>query len=161
MKGAIIGRVVMDDAPEKEGLWADFWANAGEKRRQLMAALEQRGVPLFGSSQAVTTAVRKSAALGGRHIDVWPIIRHTITTSPQNTFATVPPLKALLALNSTSGALSAAAVHAAMLDIDGSAPSAPSAAAAGNASGNAGSGLTPSLEASLRGALDALQEALL
>ena len=30
------------------------------------------------------------------HIEVWPIIRHTITTSPQNTWAAVPSLKAWL-----------------------------------------------------------------
>ena len=93
MKGAILGRAVFDEQPEGEGYWADFWANAGEKRRELVAALERRGVPLFGSSQAVRGAVKKA---DDGHIDTWPLIRHTITTSPQNTYAVVPPLKALL-----------------------------------------------------------------
>ena len=82
MKGAILGRVVMDEQPESDGLWADFWANAGEERRRLVAALERRGVPLYGSSQAIPTAVRKA---DDGHLDVWPVFRHTITTSPQNT----------------------------------------------------------------------------
>lgn len=99
MKGAILGRVVMDPEPSEEdvdgetfaGIWADFWANAGEKRRQLVAALERRAVPLFGSSQPLQRAVR--IAKSG-HIDVWPVRFHTITTSPQNTHAVLPALKA-------------------------------------------------------------------
>ncbi len=93
MTGAILGKAILDENPEADGLWADFWANAGEKRRQLIATLEQRHVPLYGSSQAIWGAVRKA---DDGHIDVWPLYRHTITTSPQNTLAVVPPLKAVL-----------------------------------------------------------------
>ena len=92
MKGAILGRVVLDDEPEDDGVWADMWANAGEQRRKLVADLERRGVALYGSSEAVPGAVRKTDG----HIDVWPLIRHTFTTSPQNTRAVVPSLKAVL-----------------------------------------------------------------
>ena len=102
MKGAIIGRVIFDAAPETvdlegipaAGIWGDFWANAGEKRRALVALLERRGVPLFGSTQAVKGASVVNHTTGS--IDVWPIARHTISTSPQNTFALVPALKAVL-----------------------------------------------------------------
>jgi hypothetical protein len=98
MKGAILGHVDIDDEAETVsidgndyvGRWGDFWANAGEKRRQLVAYLEKRNVPLYGSSQA---AYKKAT---GGHIDTWPLIRHTITTSPQNTYAVVPSLKAML-----------------------------------------------------------------
>ena len=115
MKGAIIGRVVLDTkSKDGEGLWADFWANAGEKRRALLAQLEAGGVPLYGSSQPVQPGVRK-ATDGSGHIEAWPIIRHTITTSPQNTHAAVPPLKALLDSNPYD-ALSVAAFQVAMLD---------------------------------------------
>ena len=93
MKGAILGHIVMDADPEDEGVWADFWANAGEQRRALIARLERGQVPLYGSSQAVRGAVRKAS---DGHIEVWPLYRHTITTSPQNTLAVVPPLKAVL-----------------------------------------------------------------
>ena len=113
MKGALLGHVVMDDAPEDDGLWADFWANAGEKRRALIGALERGGVPLFGSSQAV---YKKARADG--HIDEWPLIRHTITTSPQNTYAVVPPLKAILAAEDLPlEAIGWAALKAAMLGL--------------------------------------------
>lgn len=96
-KGAILGRIVLDEEPSEvdlddetyTGIWADFWANAGEKRRALVAALERRSVPLYGSSQPVYSAVRKSKA---GHIDVWPIRFHTITTAPTNTDAVLPPL---------------------------------------------------------------------
>lgn len=98
MKGAILGTSYFDDHAETvnvdgvdhTGRWADFWANAGERRRALVAELERRSVPLYASSQA---AYRKAT---GGHIDVWPVIRNTISTSPQNTLAVVPPLKALL-----------------------------------------------------------------
>lgn len=93
MKGALLGHALFDADPEADGYWADFWANAGEKRRELIARLERDEVPLYGSSQAVASAVRKA---DDGHIEVWPLIRHTITTSPQNTFAAVPPLKAVL-----------------------------------------------------------------
>lgn len=93
MKGAILGHLVLDQDPETDGLWADFWANAGEQRRNLVAMLERRGAQLFGSSQPIQGAVVKGEL--GR-IDVWPIRYHTITTSPQNTAALVPALKAAL-----------------------------------------------------------------
>lgn len=101
MKGAILGRIVLDPEPSEEevdgvtfeGIWADFWANAGEKRRSLVAALERRNVPLYGSSQALAKATRIGP---DGHIDVWPVTFHTITTTPQNTHAVLPALKASL-----------------------------------------------------------------
>lgn len=91
MKGADLGRINLDEDPEDDGYWADWWTNVGEDRRKLIASLERRGTPLYGSSQAVF----KTKADTG-HIEVWPLYRHTITTSPQNTYAVVPPLKAVL-----------------------------------------------------------------
>lgn len=112
MKGAIVGRIVMDQEPEDDGVWADFWANAGEKRRTLLARLEHQGVPLYGSSQSAGKAFVKVGADG--HILTWPLVRHTITTSPQNTHAVVPPLKALLDSGNLYEALSIAALQAAV-----------------------------------------------
>ena len=114
MKGAILGHVVMDDQPEDEGVWADFWANAGEKRRDLIARLERGGVPLYGSSEA---AYKKASPTG--HIDTWPLIRHTITTSPQNTYAVLPPLKAFLTAP-TIDELPAEALKALLVGLDAS-----------------------------------------
>ena len=92
MKGAILGRVVIDETAEDDGYWADFWANAGEKRLALVKRLEERGAALYGSSQAATKAVDADTG----EITYWPLIRHTITTSPQNIYAVVPPIKAVL-----------------------------------------------------------------
>lgn len=149
MKGAILGRVVMDAAPEADGLWADFWANAGEKRRELVAMLERRGVPLFGSSQAIPSAVRKAA--DGR-IEVWPVYRHTITTSPQNTLAVVPALKALLTSGLPSEATSKAALEAAVLGMD----EGPSRSTAPVGSAPIDADLPPDVKAKLDLAIDGL-----
>ena len=107
MKGAVLGHIMLDAEPSKawvddveyEGVWADFWANAGEKRRQLVAKLERQGTLLYGSSFAAP-GVRKAST---GHIEVWPLIRHTISTSPQNTHAVVPSLKAVLEMPSLDG----------------------------------------------------------
>ncbi len=96
MKGAIIGHLAFDEEPESDGYWADFWANAGEKRRRLVGMLERRSVPLFGSTEAVKGARKLWPTEADGHIPVWPIIKHTITTSPQNTYAIMPALKAAL-----------------------------------------------------------------
>jgi hypothetical protein len=93
MKAAIIGHLVLDDATEDDGLWADFWANAGEQRRKLIADLEMRGEQLYGSTQPIQSGIAKADF--GR-INVWPIQYHTISTSPVNLAAVVPPLKAAL-----------------------------------------------------------------
>lgn len=114
VKGAIMGRVVLDDHFEEPdwgfaGLWGDFWANAGERRRSLIAHLEQQGHALYGSTQPVPGGVRRGKA---GHIEVWPIQYHTISTSPQNTYAIVPPLKAALLSEEVSiGALRAFGAH--------------------------------------------------
>ena len=96
MKGVILGREVLDAEPEEAGLWADWWARAGEDRLKLVAELERRAVPIYGSSQAVRGAVRK--AYDG-HIELWPIVRDTVTTSPQNIHAVIPSLKAIFAMD--------------------------------------------------------------
>lgn len=90
MKGAIIGEIELDEEPEEDGYWADWWARAGDARKRRIALLEKRGVPLYGSSQAIFPVRTKG------HIDIWPLVRHTITTSPNNPYAVVPPLKGLL-----------------------------------------------------------------
>ena len=112
MKGAILGHVLLDNEAEDDGVWADFWANAGEKRRDLIARLERGGVPLYGSSEA---AYKKASSNG--HIDTWPLIRHTITTSPQNTYAVLPPLKAFLTAP-TIDELPAEALKALLVGLD-------------------------------------------
>lgn len=123
MKGAILGKIVLDEDPSTlttddgdfDGVLADFWANAGERRVQLIRDLQRRKVPLYGSSQAVAKAVRKDP---DGHIALWPLYRHTITTSPQNTYAVVPPLKAVLEAASTNDDVGLAALKAALVGIE-------------------------------------------
>jgi hypothetical protein len=94
MKGAVLAKSVLDATPESDGLWADLWANVGERRRELVAMLERRGVPLYNSTQPIERMIRKGK---NGALDVWPIKFNTITTSPQNTLAVMPSLKAMLA----------------------------------------------------------------
>lgn len=135
MKGAIVGRIHLDAEPESDGLWADFWANAGEKRRALLAQLEAKGVPLYGSSQSAGKAFVQVAEDG--HIDTWPLVRHTITTSPQNTHAVVPPIKGLLDDATPYEALTIAALQAAMAGEGSAGPGLVSPVAAGAEPGKA------------------------
>lgn len=157
MKGAILGRIMLDERPEDDGLWADFWANAGEQRRDLLGRLERQGVPLYGSSEPIQAGVRVSKADG--HIEVWPLIRHTITTSPQNTHAVVPALKALLDAAPSIEALTVDALVAAVAGEspdDGLRTLRTLAVTPGERAGERGvkaDGLTPEQEARLTGLL--------
>lgn len=163
MKGADLGRVVFDETPESDGVWADFWANAGEKRRNLIAALERRGVALYGSTQAYHPAVKKAA---DGHIEVWPVIRHTITTSPQNTMAIVPALKAVLTSGLSFDEVGIPAIQAAMLGLDAATrdllltlpAAADPSADAGDGAAKAGRVLSKKNEDDLREALRILSE---
>lgn len=118
MKGAIIGHLEFDEDPEADGYWADWWANAGEKRRRLVALLERRGVPLYGSTQSVKGARTLWPPEADGRLSVWPVIRHTISTSPQNTFAVVPALKAVL--TTSIDEIPAAALKALLVGLDAS-----------------------------------------
>lgn len=110
MKGAILGRLVLDEGPENGGWWADFWAKAGEQRLKLVAALEKRGSHLYGSAQAAKGSVVVDEHTG--EIMVWPMIREAISTSPQNTLAVMPSLKALLGGAYNLDTVSASALRA-------------------------------------------------
>lgn len=123
MKGAILGRITLDEGPstlaaddgDYEGVAADFWAKAGEKRLALIKALQARGTAIFGSSQAIGSAIRKAT---DGHVEQWPVIRHTISTSPQNIYAVVPSLKAVLSADLPFDEVSVAAIRAAVAGID-------------------------------------------
>lgn len=155
VKGAIMGRVVLDDHFEEPdwgfaGLWGDFWANAGEKRRALIAQLERAGAQLYGSTQPIAAGVRRGKA---GHIDVWPIQYHTISTSPQNTYAIVPPIKA--ALDAPEVSVEALRAFAAGLDDLGTLRD-PSAT--GDQGAKAGRVFSRRNEGDILAALDSLEE---
>jgi hypothetical protein len=92
MNGVLIGKaknLTMDD----EGWWVDLWLNAGEKRLSLVKSLAEKGAQLFGSSYAYPNLVKRGKA---GHIDVWPYMMQTLSTSPQNIHSVHRPAKAML-----------------------------------------------------------------
>jgi hypothetical protein len=123
MKGTILGRINLDEGPstlrtddgDYEGVAADFWAKAGEQRLALVKALQKRGAAIYGSSQAVKGATHVE---DDGHIALWPLYRHTLSTSPQNIYAVVPPLKAVLTADLPFDDVGAAALRAALSSLD-------------------------------------------
>lgn len=122
MKGTTIGEIEFEDEPDDFGHWANWWIRRGQSNEQMLAvrrvaALEQMGQPLFGSSYAL---YKRKASSG--LITEWPIIRHTASTAPRNPLAVIPPLKALLgeltSAELTSGALKALLVGLSELEPD-------------------------------------------
>ena len=91
MGRTVIGKAILDDEPGEDGWWATVWLKLGERRVALIKALAEAGAQLFGSSQAPNGTVRKAS---NGHIDVWPYWRQTLSTSPQNTYSVLRPLKA-------------------------------------------------------------------
>jgi hypothetical protein len=70
---------------EEDGWWEDVWLDAGEARVELIRKLAAR-TAIYGSSEAVQGMTRVNKA---GHIDVWPHLRSTLSTSPQNTHAVI------------------------------------------------------------------------
>lgn len=152
MKGAILGRLVLDEYPETEGYWSDYWANAGEARLKLVAQLEERGTKLYGSSQA---AYKKADPLTGELL-TWPMVREAISTSPQNTLAIMPSLKAVLAADVPFDDVGLGALKAALLGIDDLGDDLAQTSEAGDAAAKAGRVLSSKNEERVRRAHAAL-----
>jgi hypothetical protein len=79
--------------PDEDGWWVTVWMNHGEKRVSLVRKLAERGAQLYGSSESVSGLVQKATT---GEILVWPYVRQTLSTSPQNTYSVLRPLKATL-----------------------------------------------------------------
>lgn len=103
MKRSTFGKaehLVMDE----EGWWVDVWLDHGARRLGLIKRLAERGGQLFGSSETVQGAARLRTAKGTIPwqprtpgvITFWPYWRQTLSTSPQNTYSVLRPLKAML-----------------------------------------------------------------
>lgn len=92
MRNGVIGKA--DNLRvEEDGWWVDVWFDHGAKRLELIRRLAERGAQLFGSSESVQ-GMTKKADTG--EILVWPYMRQAISTSPQNTYSVIRPLKAVL-----------------------------------------------------------------
>lgn len=163
MKGTILGRIDMDPEPSEitydgdviEGIAADWWARAGERRLALVKALSRKNQPIFGSGQAYYA---KASADG--HLDEFPMFRWTASTSPQNTWAVIPPLKAILGSDLPFDEVGLAALRAAVVGLDALDPdpseSLSDTAARSEVAGKAGRVLSAANEAELRRAMEAL-----
>ena len=96
-RDAHMGRTTIGKADsldmDEDGWWVDLWLNAGEKRVELVRRLVERGGILYGSSESVVGMVKKA---DDGEILTWPYWRQTLTTSPQNTYSALRPVKAAL-----------------------------------------------------------------
>jgi hypothetical protein len=92
MNGVLVGKG-KNLTQVEDGWWVDLWLTAGEKRLSLIRKLAEKGAQLFGSSYAYPNLVRRGKA---GHIDVWPYMLQTLSTSPQNTHSVMRPAKAVL-----------------------------------------------------------------
>lgn len=92
MRREVIGKAV-DPVMEEEGWWVTVWLDHGKRRLELIRKLAERGAELFGSSESVSGLVQKAPT---GEILVWPYWRQCLSTSPQNTYSVIRPLKAVL-----------------------------------------------------------------
>lgn len=91
MQRTVIGKA--DNLREEDdGWWVDVWLDHGQRRLELIKKLAQKGATIFGSSEPIQDMVRVNKANG--HIDVWPYLRQTLSTSPQNTHSVIRHMKA-------------------------------------------------------------------
>jgi hypothetical protein len=100
LRRAVIGKadnLVM----EEDGWWVDVWLKHGERRLDLIKRLAERGAQIFGSSESTPGMVKKAST---GEILVWPYVRQTLSTSPQNTHSVLRPLKAVLEGTEPTGA---------------------------------------------------------
>jgi len=89
MGRAVIGKAI-NLREEEDGWWVDVWVDAGEARTELVKKLAKRA-SIYGSSEPIQDMVVVNKATG--HIDVWPYLRQTLSTSPQNTHSVLAPLR--------------------------------------------------------------------
>ncbi len=86
---------------EEDGWWVDVWLKHGENRINLIKRLAERGAQIFGSSESMPGMVKKAST---GEILVWPYVRQTLSTSPQNTHSVLRPFKAVLEGTAPTGA---------------------------------------------------------
>jgi len=154
--------------PDDDGWWVTVWLKAGERRTLLIKRLAEQAT-VYGSSETAPGLGAVKAADGSvvpwrRHIPGeivrWPYIRQALSTSPQNTYSIIRPLKATLDDLVSEGELPAAAfwsdLEAAMRDLSLDLRS----TSLGESVAKAGRVLSGANEADIKQALDAARAAL-
>jgi hypothetical protein len=79
--------------PDEEGWWVTVWLDHEQRRLRLIQQINERGGHVYGSSESISGLTRKADT---GEILVWPYWRQTLSTSPQNTYSVIRPLKATL-----------------------------------------------------------------
>lgn len=100
MKRTVIGKAVdlggfagASKEPDEDGWWVTVWLDHEQKKLRLIQQINERGGHVYGSSESVPGLTRKA---DNGEILVWPYWRQTLSTSPQNTYSVIRPLKATL-----------------------------------------------------------------
>lgn len=162
-KDRVMGRTVLGKAGElkmeDDGWWVTVWLNHGERRLELVKKLSERGATLYGSSETIGSMAAKADT---GEILTWPYVRQTLSTSPQNTYSIMRPLKAalddMLADGVTPGAAFWSDLEAAMRSLG--ADLRESSHDAGALGAKAGRVLSAANESDLMASMEAVQAAL-
>lgn len=101
-KADILGKAI-DPETDEDGQWVTVWLKHGERRVKLIQQLAEQG-QIFGSSEAVPGMTKLFSGKGTipwrrdipGEIAVWPYMRQALSTSPQNTYSVIRPLKGTL-----------------------------------------------------------------
>lgn len=93
MGRTVLGKAELDPEPDDDGRWVTVWLKHGERRVDLIRKLADKGAQLFGSSESMPGLTQKAKT---GEILVWPYMRQTLSTSPQNTLSVLRPMKATL-----------------------------------------------------------------
>ena len=159
MSGRIIAKAIMDEEPDDEGLWADFWFRQGESKINLIRGLKRRypQTVFYGSGQAVPAYVKSNPFTG--HIERFPLFMETISTAPNNHLSQFRPAKAVLA-ELHSAELPVEGLNAFLSELDALGADLTLTSDGSEAVAKAGRVLSAANERRLREALAALSETL-
>jgi len=153
--------------PDEDGWWVTVWLKEGERRTRLIKQLAEM-TPVYGSSETapgLATVKADGVEVPWRRsipgeITRWPYIRQTLSTSPQNTYSVIRPLKASLDDFVSEGVMPNGGfwsdVEASMLNLSADLRSTSS----GESAAKAGRVLSKTNESDIRAALEAAQAAL-
>jgi hypothetical protein len=153
-----LGRTILGKAQnlreDEDGWWVDVWLKHGERRVDLIRRLADKGAQLFGSSESVQGLTEKAST---GEILQWPYVRQTLSTSPQNTYSVLRPLKATLDAIGPDNVPTAQFFDDLARYLDDLASSPPQSLDVGDSGAKAGRVLAARNEARLREAADELE----
>jgi hypothetical protein len=155
MSHTILGKAVLEDEADEDGWWVTVWLKHGEKRLDLVRRIAERGGALFGSSEAVPRLVQKAST---GEILTWPYIRQAISTSPQNTYSVIRPLKATIDDLYAAGEAPTAAFFDDLERLLGNLTTGPDSDLTGEETAKAGRVIANRNEARLREGIDDLEQ---